>query len=95
MYRSKAERRHNDWKKIHHKMRIIRDVWREDDWYEDYWKSREHSLSKHKVHCSCPICSAKTNRNGYKISDLRKLESLQYSLDEIGMNLKVLPRYVE
>jgi len=38
---------------------------------------------KGKIHCSCPMCSAKTNNRGrygaamnYKHSDMQKLESL-------------------
>ena len=95
MRRTKAERRHNDWKKIHKKSKITRHVWEDEGWYKDFWEKQKHRLSKNKVHCSCPMCSAKTNRNGYKISDLKKLESLQYSLDENEMNMKVLPRHIE
>ena len=51
-----------------------------------------HEYSKGKIHCSCPMCSAKTRRNGYKISDLRKIDSLQSSLDEEGIDLKILPK---
>ena len=95
MRRNKAERRHNDWKKIHHKAQIIKNVWRDKTWYDDFWEPQQHRLSKDKIHCSCPMCAAKTRKNGYKISDLKKLESLQYSLNESGVNLKVLPRHVE
>jgi len=95
MRRTKAERRHNDWRKIHKKANIIRHVWEDEGWYKDFWGKQMHRLSKNKIHCSCPMCSAKTNRNGYKISDLKKLESLQYSLDENEMNMKVLPRHIE
>ena len=49
-----------------------------------------HQYSKNKIHCSCPMCSAKTRNKGsskykgmsrpinYKISDLRKLQRLEY-----------------
>lgn len=52
-----------------------------------------HQYSKNKIHCSCPVCSAKTRNKGgskhkgmtpginYKISDLRKLHKLEYSED--------------
>lgn len=95
MRRTKAERRHNDWKKIHKKANIIKNIWRESSWFENSFENQEHRLSKDKVHCSCPICSAKTRKNGYKISDLKKLEALQYSLNESEMNLKILPRHRE
>ena len=49
-----------------------------------------HQYSKNKIHCSCPMCSAKTRNKGsskhkgmtpginYKISDRRKIERLEY-----------------
>lgn len=52
-----------------------------------------NQYSKNKVHCSCPMCSAKTRNKGnsphkdmappinYKISDLRKIQKLTYSDD--------------
>lgn len=95
MRRTKAERRHNDWMKIRKKANIIKNVWNDEEWFEGFWRHQEHRLSKEKVHCSCPMCSAKTRKNGYKISDLKKLEALQSSLDESEMNLKILPRHIE
>ena len=53
-----------------------------------------HQYSKNKIHCSCPMCSAKTRNKGgskhkgmspsinYKISDIRKLQRLEYSKTE-------------
>lgn len=50
-----------------------------------------HQYSKNKIHCSCPMCSAKTRNKGrrdrksyapsinYKISDQRKIDRLAYS----------------
>lgn len=49
-----------------------------------------HQYSKNKIHCSCPMCSAKTRNKGnskhkgmsrpinYKISDMRKINKLEY-----------------
>ena len=51
-----------------------------------------HQYSKNKIHCSCPMCSAKTRNKGsrrtlhanyspsinYCISDLRKVQSMNY-----------------
>ena len=31
MRRTKAERRHNDWTKIHHKAAIIKHVWQDEE----------------------------------------------------------------
>ena len=41
-----------------------------------------HAYSKNKIHCSCPDCSAKTSRDGYTITDKKKLLSLEEQLDE-------------
>jgi hypothetical protein len=30
-------------------------------------------FAKGKIHCSCNLCAAKTSKNGWKISDLRKM----------------------
>ena len=95
MSRNRAERRHNDWVKIHRKVDIIKNIYKDESWYDVAFAGEEHRLSKYKVHCSCPMCSAKTNRNGYKISDLKKLEALQSSLDEEDYDLKILPKHKE
>lgn len=92
MSRSKAERKHNDWKKIHHKAEIIKNVWKDSEWYNNFWEHQEHRLSKNKVHCSCPICSAKTSKNGYKASDIKKFNALQYSAEEADVKLNMTPR---
>lgn len=56
------------------------------------WYDNLHQYSKNKIHCSCPMCSAKTrnkkrrSHNGkgfapsinYKISDLRKVQAMDY-----------------
>ena len=49
-----------------------------------------HQYSKNKIHCSCPMCQAKTNgknswsgpSKNWKISDRRKIESLNESQEE-------------
>lgn len=62
---------------------------------QHYWSSKSHpyypnlhQFSKNKIHCSCPMCSSKTNnrwnygpRHNYKISDLRR--KLSMDQDEI------------
>lgn len=61
-------------------------------WYPFY--DNLHQYSKNKIHCSCPMCSAKTRNKGsskhkgmsptinYKISDIRKIQRLEYSKEE-------------
>ena len=60
------------------------------DWYPFYIKNYRGQLSKGKIHCSCSICSAKTNkipfmgtygrigRKNYCISDLRRVLGMNW-----------------
>ena len=41
-----------------------------------------HQYSKNKIHCSCPLCSAKTRNNGHTISDLKKVQSMNYQEED-------------
>lgn len=88
--RPTAEKRHNDYVKAIRKRRIDRETspqcWNHD-WYDNL-----HQYSKNKIHCSCPMCSAKTNNRGRKgswepnitwsITDRRKLDALEYQEEE-------------
>lgn len=69
------------------KRRIDRAVY---PYLEHGWYDNLHQYSKNKIHCSCPMCSAKTRNKGhsryrgtvpginYKISDVRKIQKLEY-----------------
>lgn len=92
MHRTKAERRHNDWVKIRRKAKIIKDIWEDKEWYDGFWKTQKHRLSKNKIHCSCPICAAKTKIHGPSLADYKMFERLQSSLDEAEFSMKILPR---
>ena len=61
------------------------------EWYTVYGR-----YSKGKIHCSCPMCSAKTRNKGhrrkcknyapainYKISEVRRLDEMKYELEEL------------
>lgn len=78
--RNRAERRHNDWREARRKRRIIRAYgW---DYYDNL-----HQYSKNKIHCSCPMCSAKTNnkrrkvwgvgRRNWCMMDRRRIEEME------------------
>ncbi len=64
MLRTRAERRHNDWTKAKRKKSI-------SDAYSCFgvypWFDNLHQYSKHKIHCSCAMCSRyhKTNNKGH------------------------------
>ena len=89
--RPTAEKRHNDFKKAIRKRKIDRETkssgW-EHDWYDNL-----HQYSKNKIHCSCPMCAAKTNNKGkyayfsgtmnWSIRDRRQLDEMDYDEEEI------------
>lgn len=89
MRRPTAEKRHLDYTKAIRKRRIDHEINPDfPDWYNNL-----HQYSKNKIHCSCPLCAAKTNNRGkrgafwapsenWKISDRRKLDELKYQEDE-------------
>ena len=60
------------------------------------WYRVPGRYAKGKIHCSCPMCSAKTRNKGhrrkcknyapainYKISDARRLDEMKYELEEL------------
>ena len=57
---TRAERRHKDFSKASRKEKISKLV------YQFNWYDNLHQYSKNKVHCSCPMCSCKTNTKIYK-----------------------------
>ena len=90
--RGRAWRRYKDYTKAKRKRDIDLHVnwWPTDytgffnnEFLKDNWKGyyrHLHQYSKNKIHCSCPMCRAKTKRNdrfivgrSYTMADLRKL----------------------
>ena len=91
-----AENRDVSRRKALRKRRIARDIYRcwasliENGGWEDY--DNLHQYSKNKIHCDCPMCSAKTRNKGkrryksgnymrhlnYKVSELKR----QISMDD-------------
>lgn len=65
--RTRAERRNFNIKKALRKKRLS-DAWLIDNHYYN----NLHQYSKNKIHCSCPMCSRKTNNNFYGESKLYK-----------------------
>ena len=81
------------WRHARRKRRIAKMVYAswhdESDW--EYYDNL-HQFSKNKIHCSCPMCSAKTRNKGkrryksgnymrhinYKVSELKR----QISMDD-------------
>ena len=76
--RTHAEKRHNDWKKAIRKKKII------NAYGFDYYDNL-HQYSKNKIHCSCPLCRAKTAKKkqvwsggkNWSIADEKRIEEMQ------------------
>lgn len=97
---SLAFKRDMMWKKALRKRRLERGFWRYADEHPYY--DNLHQYSKNKIHCSCPICSAKTRNKGkrryrkgnysralnYKVSDLRKQMAMDFDeFDTLGIQM--------
>ena len=78
MERDARVRRILNWRKALRKRRIAKEVMYDGDNYYD----NLHQYSKNKIHCSCLMCSSKTNVKGkgkrYRIADRRKVDRLNY-----------------
>ena len=77
--RTTAERRYKTKMKQRRKVEIVRETFNEHSLELLDDKRYVGKLKKGKVHCSCPLCSQKTNRrkgtydSGFKHSDQQKL----------------------
>ena len=87
--KSLAQKRHNDVTKALRKRRIAHSysLFAFTGWYNNL-----HQYSKNKIHCSCPMCTQKTNNRGrhkyygkgsknWKHSDLVKINRLESQLE--------------
>lgn len=60
IHKDRGNRRKTNYKKAIRKSNIIKD-------HHNYWSySSLNELSKEKIHCSCPMCKAKTNNTKNK-----------------------------
>lgn len=86
IHKNRANRRRVRMSKSRRKFRIISET--------HYYSPPEHisELSKAKIHCSCPLCSAKSKRamgkryrghDCWKVSDRRKFESMAEQIKEL------------
>lgn len=96
--RSRGYYRDVGYRKAKRKQRITEEVYPDGlDGLSHPYYDNLHQFSKNKIHCSCPICSAKTRNKGkrrhgagrqapsinYKISDLRKIQSMDSQIEDI------------
>jgi hypothetical protein len=79
MKRPVARKRQLDKNKQKRKEVLVRDLWHGAEELLDN-QVFVGKLLKGKVHCSCPMCATKTKINGWKASDLRKLNSISNNI---------------
>ena len=83
MAHDRAYHRFKDEVKKQRKIHIIHELWDRRSWEWLQTKPRRlGQLVKGKVHCSCPDCNPKTGRNGWKISEYKRLVALSDELIE-------------
>ena len=92
MYRKRAWRRYKNYAKAMRKRKIdMSSNW----WFKKYnndpftfwidgyrcgWYDNLHQYSKNKIHCSCPMCSAKTRNKGKRRHNKPYAPSINYSM---------------
>ena len=90
--RTRALRRHNDKKKALRKRYITLNAYYSYSIDMQEYYDNLHQYSKNKIHCSCPMCTQKTNNRGrrkwygkgsknWKHSDLIKINRLESQLE--------------
>ena len=96
MNRTRAERRHNDFKKAIRKRRIAKEIYWSLPSSTWEWYDNLHQYSKNKIHCSCPICTTKSKNKGKRrhlaknyapsfnptARDLRRMDEMEYEIEE-------------
>ena len=80
--RSAAWRRHKNFTKALRKRAIARKVYPSFVGEHEYY-SNLHQYSKNKIHCSCPICSAKTRNKGRRNLKGNYAPSINYKISEL------------
>jgi len=91
----RAYNRAKSWSKALRKYHIDRNT-PAGKWWPMY--NNLHQYADNKIHCSCPMCSAKTNNkkhNGprgwepsknWSISDQKKIDSMENQLEDLDKN---------
>ena len=73
---------------ISRKKRIVKDCWGLSPDIIPNVLTQPHRLSKGKVHCSCPMCSQKTRKNGWKYRDkVNREKGLEENADCHGQDI--------
>lgn len=90
MYRKRAWRRYKNYTKAMRKRKIdISSYWYHKTtdpftfWLDGYrcgFYDNLHQYSKNKIHCSCPMCSAKTRNKGKRRRNKPYAPSINYTM---------------
>ena len=83
--RSRGDRRKKDYTKAKRKMELSK-TWLENGWYGECL----HRYSKNKIHCSCPLCVAKTRGKFHKGGAVSENELKQAGT---GRHLSLVPMH--
>lgn len=75
--RTRAERRKNNYNKAIRKKGIV------EKCYGFARYDNLHQYSKNKIHCSCPLCAAKTRKDCNKHSEELKIDSMNDKMNEM------------
>lgn len=84
--RTKAYYRHHRWRSIRRKYEIRKQLWGKEA-VDEYYSKDGHSgvalgtLSKGKIHCSCPMCRSKS-KDGWSHRDRKKIENMNQQIKE-------------
>jgi len=89
--RTRAERRKKDWAKALRKQGIAHNYY---GWWEGWYRNL-HQYSKGKIHCSCPMCRAKTSKTkmrkswgpggkNWPMRDKKRLDEMSSQEEEQG-----------
>lgn len=76
----KAYNRAKSWSKALRKYHIDRDraAGRWSLWYNNL-----HQYQDNSIHCSCPLCSAKTRGKNWSIADQKKIDEMESQVQEL------------
>ena len=100
MARGRAWRRYKDYTKAMRKRKIdISSYWyskKNNDpftfWLDGYrcgFYDNLHQYSKNKIHCSCPMCSAKTRNKGHRRKRKNYAPAINYTMADLRQMMRM------
>jgi len=81
MKRTRAWRRYKNYTKAKRKRDIDANYAGSIYWHP--WYDNLHQYSKNKIHCSCPMCSAKTRNKGHRRKRKVYAPAINYSMADL------------